>query len=146
MQRGKTTIIRKIDELGRLVLPKDIRKQMDIHNGDLLELTCTLESLAIKKYSSIQEISFLSEILLNSIYEYYHIEGMLLEDYEIIQYPSKLSKKKLEKKLNEEECISLPIFIEEKEAGRVVFFSKEESARELLSFVTLFLKKYLEEC
>lgn len=146
MQKGKTTIIRKIDELGRLVLPKDVRKQMDIHNGDLLELSCTAESLSIKKYSSIQEIGFLSEVLLNSIYEHYHIEGLLLEDYEIIQHPTKLSKKKLEKKLNEEECISLPIFIEEKEAGRLVFFSKEEKARELLTFIALFLKKYLEEC
>lgn len=146
MQKGKTTIIRKIDELGRLVLPKDVRKQMDIHQGDLLELSCTPESLFIRKYSSIQEISFLSEVLLNSIYEHYHIEGLLLEDYEIIQHPSKISKKKLEKKLNEEECISLPIFIEEKEAGRLVFFSKEENARNLLAFITLFLKKYLEEC
>lgn len=146
MQRGKTTIIRKIDELGRLVLPKDIRKQMDIHNGDLLELSCTQESLSIKKYSSIREIVFLAEILLNSIYEYYHIEGLLLEDYEIIQYPTILSKKKLEKKLKDEECISIPIVLGEKEAGRLVFFSKEEQSRDLLTFATLFLKKYLEEC
>ncbi len=146
MQRGKTTIIRKIDELGRLVLPKDIRKQMDIHNGDLLELSCTQESLSIKKYSSIREIVFLAEILLNSIYEHYHIEGLLLEDYEIIQYPTTLSKKKLEKKLKDEECISIPIVLDEKEAGRLVFFSKEEQSRDLLSFATLFLKKYLEEC
>lgn len=146
MQRGKTTIIRKIDELGRLVLPKDIRKQMDIHNGDLLELSCTQESLSIKKYSSIREIVFLAEILLNSIYEYYHIEGLLLEDYEIIQYPTILSKKKLEKKLKDEECISIPIVLGEKEAGRLVFFSREEQSRDLLTFATLFLKKYLEEC
>lgn len=146
MQRGKTTIIRKIDELGRLVLPKDIRKQMDIHNGDLLELSCTQESLSIKKYSSIREIVFLAEILLNSIYEYYHIEGLLLEDYEIIQYPTILSKKKLEKKLKDEECISIPIVLGEKEAGRLVFFSREEQSRNLLTFATLFLKKYLEEC
>ena len=146
MQRGKTTIIRKIDELGRLVLPKDIRKQMDIHNGDLLELSCTQESLSIKKYSSIREIVFLAEILLNSIYEHYHIEGLLLEDYEIIQYPTTLSKKKLEKKLKDEECISIPIVLDEKEAGRLVFFSKEEQSRDLLSFATLFLKKYIEEC
>lgn len=146
MQRGKTTIIRKIDELGRLVLPKDIRKQMDIHNGDLLELSCTQESLSIKKYSSIREIVFLAEILLNSIYEYYHIEGLLLEDYEIIQYPTILSKKKLEKKLKDEECISIPIVLGEKEAGRLVFFSREEQSRNLLAFATLFLKKYLEEC
>ena len=128
MQRGKTTIIRKIDELGRLVLPKDIRKQMDIHNGDLLELSCTQESLSIKKYSSIREIVFLFLFLLNSIYEHYHIEGLLLEDYEIIQYPTTLSKKKLEKKLKDEECISIPIVLDEKEAGRLVLFSKEEQS------------------
>lgn len=145
MQKSKNTVIRKIDELGRLVLPKDVRKQMDIHNGDLLELACTPESLSITKYSSIHEIGFLTEVLLNSVYDYYHVEGLLLEDYEILRHPTLLSKKKLEKKLKEDDCISLPILLDSKEIGRIVFFSKEEKIREILSFVTLFLKNYLEE-
>jgi len=75
MQKGKNTIIRKIDELGRLVLPKDVRKQMDIHNGDLLELSCDSDNISISKYSSIREIGFLAEVLLNSLYECYHMEA-----------------------------------------------------------------------
>ncbi len=145
MQKGKNTIIRKIDELGRLVLPKDVRKQMDIHNGDLLELSCDSDNISISKYSSIREIGFLAEVLLNSLYECYHMEGLLLEDYEILRYPTALSKKKLEKKLKEEECISLPILLDDREVGRFVLFSKEEKAREFLSFITSFLRMYLEE-
>ena len=33
-----TGIIRKIDDLGRIVIPKEIRRTMGIHNGDSIEI------------------------------------------------------------------------------------------------------------
>lgn len=33
-----TGIVRTIDNLGRIVIPKDIRQQMDIQAGDILEI------------------------------------------------------------------------------------------------------------
>ena len=33
-----TGIIRRIDELGRIVIPKEIRRTMRIHEGDPLEI------------------------------------------------------------------------------------------------------------
>ena len=35
----KTGIIRKIDDLGRIFIPKEIRRIMNIKEGDLLELS-----------------------------------------------------------------------------------------------------------
>ena len=34
-----TGIVRRIDELGRIVIPKEIRRTMRIRNGDPLEMT-----------------------------------------------------------------------------------------------------------
>lgn len=38
-----TGIVRRIDELGRVVIPKEIRKQMRISDGDPLEIYTTDE-------------------------------------------------------------------------------------------------------
>lgn len=38
-----TGIVRKIDDLGRVVIPKEIRRTMRIREGDPLDITLTLE-------------------------------------------------------------------------------------------------------
>lgn len=48
----KTTgIVRKIDELGRIVLPMEIRKVLEIKVGDSLEISNIDDTIVIKKYS-----------------------------------------------------------------------------------------------
>ena len=46
-----TGIVRRIDELGRVVIPKEIRKTLRIKEGDPLEIYTDKENLVIKKYS-----------------------------------------------------------------------------------------------
>lgn len=46
-----TGLVRKIDENGRIVLPKDIRDKMGIDEGDALEFFYDNDNLIIKKYS-----------------------------------------------------------------------------------------------
>lgn len=47
----KTTgIIRKIDELGRIVIPKEIRKNLNLKNNDNLEILIENEDIILKKY------------------------------------------------------------------------------------------------
>ena len=36
-----TGIVRRIDDLGRVVIPKEIRRTMRIREGDPLEISCT---------------------------------------------------------------------------------------------------------
>lgn len=39
MIRDKIGIIRKVDEMGRIVIPKEIRKQLDIEIGTNVEIS-----------------------------------------------------------------------------------------------------------
>lgn len=52
-----TGIVRRIDDLGRVVIPKEIRRTMRIREGDPLEIYTNSDGEVIfKKYSSIGEI------------------------------------------------------------------------------------------
>lgn len=52
-----TGIVRRIDDLGRIVIPKEIRRTMRIHEGDPLEIYTDSDGTVIfKKYSPIGEL------------------------------------------------------------------------------------------
>ena len=53
-----TGIVRRIDDLGRVVIPKEIRRTMRIREGDPLEIYTDREGEVIfKKYSPVGELS-----------------------------------------------------------------------------------------
>ena len=53
-----TGIVRRIDDLGRVVIPKEIRRTMRIREGDPLEIYTDNDGEVIfKKYSPIGELS-----------------------------------------------------------------------------------------
>ena len=53
-----TGIVRRIDDLGRVVIPKEIRRTMRIREGDPLEIYTNSDGEVIfKKYSPINEMS-----------------------------------------------------------------------------------------
>ena len=53
-----TGIVRRIDDLGRIVVPKEIRRTMRIREGDPLEIFTNREGeIMLKKYSPIGELS-----------------------------------------------------------------------------------------
>ena len=53
-----TGVVRRIDDLGRIVIPKEIRKVLRIKEGDPLEIFTDKEGeVILKKYSPIGELS-----------------------------------------------------------------------------------------
>ena len=57
-----TGIVRRIDDLGRIVVPKEIRRTLRIREGDPLEIFTDREGeIILKKYSPIGELSQLRE-------------------------------------------------------------------------------------
>ena len=45
-----TGIVRKVDELGRVVLPIELRRNLDIQEKDALEIVVDDEKIILKKY------------------------------------------------------------------------------------------------
>lgn len=46
-----TGIVRRIDELGRVVLPKELRDTLGIKSGDALEIYTGTDQIVLKKYA-----------------------------------------------------------------------------------------------
>lgn len=52
-----TGIIRRIDDLGRVVIPKEIRRTMNIREGDPLEIFIEKNTVCFMKYSVLGSLS-----------------------------------------------------------------------------------------
>lgn len=63
-----TGIVRRIDELGRVVVPKEIRRTLKIREGDPLEIYTDHEGgVILKKYSPIGELGKISSEYAESV-------------------------------------------------------------------------------
>ena len=51
----KTGIIRRIDDLGRVVIPKEIRNKLNIKEGDPLEISVEGDKVCFEKYIASYE-------------------------------------------------------------------------------------------
>ena len=64
-----TGIVRRIDELGRVVIPKEIRRTLRIREGEPLEIfTENGGEVVLKKYSPIGEISAIAQDYCDSLH------------------------------------------------------------------------------
>jgi len=65
-----TGIVRRIDDLGRVVIPKEIRRTMRIREGDPLEIYTDKDGEVIfKKYSPMMELSDFAAQICDSIHK-----------------------------------------------------------------------------
>ena len=93
-----TGVIRRIDELGRIVIPKEIRKTLRIHDGDNLEIfTDDKENIILSKYSSMGVLSELSKNIVQVINKNVNFEVIITDNDKVIAASNNL-KKSLESK------------------------------------------------
>ena len=65
-----TGIVRRIDDLGRVVIPKEIRRTLRIREGDPLEIFVDHDGeVILKKYSPIGELGEFAKEYADSLYE-----------------------------------------------------------------------------
>jgi AbrB family transcriptional regulator (stage V sporulation protein T) len=65
-----TGIVRRIDDLGRVVIPKEIRRTLRIREGAPLEIFVDREGgVILKKYSPIEELGEFAKEYADSLYE-----------------------------------------------------------------------------
>ena len=59
-----TGIVRRIDDLGRIVIPKDIRKTMGIKDGDPFEIFIDGDSIIYKPFKPFNEPLSIEDFLI----------------------------------------------------------------------------------
>lgn len=96
-----TGIVRRIDDLGRVVIPKEIRRTLRIREGDPLEIYTDREGeVILKKYSPIGELGDFAEAYAESLHNTSgHIIAVADRDT-IIAVSGGLKKELLEKPIS----------------------------------------------
>lgn len=111
-----TGIVRRIDDLGRVVIPKEIRRTMRIREGEPLEIFVDREGeVILKKYSPIGELGEFAQEYCDSLAEVTgHIACILDRDVVIAvagaskkEYLEKPISKAAEKAMEERKTITI---------------------------------------
>ncbi len=66
----ETGIVRRIDDLGRVVIPREIRRTLHINEGDAMEIYLANGGVLFKKYDTTSTIKEAIENLKKSIIDY----------------------------------------------------------------------------
>ena len=97
-----TGIIRRIDELGRIVIPKEIRKNLRIKNGDNLEILVDGENITLKKYSQIENLENMASIYAESFYQVLKYNIFITDTDKVVAAAGNLKKKYINNGISEE--------------------------------------------
>ena len=90
-----TGVVRRIDDLGRIVIPKEIRKSLRIKNGDNLEILVDGENITLKKYSQIENATDMAEIYAESFYQVLKYNIIITDTDKVVAAAGNLKKKYL---------------------------------------------------
>ncbi|MBQ0099287.1 MAG: AbrB/MazE/SpoVT family DNA-binding domain-containing protein [Firmicutes bacterium] len=87
-----TGVIRRIDELGRIVIPKEIRKTLRIREGDPLEIYTNDGELIFKKYSPILNIKDIASGVCDCLYELTEKVCFVTDNDEVLYFSKNKNK------------------------------------------------------
>ena len=91
-----TGVVRRIDELGRIVIPKEIRKTLRIKEGESLEIYIDdKENILLKKYSLMNKIEDFAQDFTDSIYSFTKNNVLITDTDKVIAATGPLKKKYL---------------------------------------------------
>jgi len=93
-----TGIVRRIDDLGRVVIPKEIRRTLRIREGDPLEIFVDREGeVILKKYSPINELSHFSQEYAEALFDSATYPVLICDRDEVIALAGESKKDYLNK-------------------------------------------------
>ena len=168
----QTGVTRRIDDLGRIVIPKEIRKNLKIRNNDELLINVNDENIVLSKYTKFSSddvlkilvktvskvinknlvITSKDRVIVSSDQKYNDLElsnsiTSKIEKRDTISslIPAKIS---LFNEVIEVSYIISPFCIASDVVGSVIIFSKDaidSLAQEASNIIKKFLENYLEE-
>ena len=98
-----TGIVRRIDDLGRVVIPKEIRRTMRIREGDPLEIYTDREGEVIfKKYSPIGELTNFAAQYAETLHKVCMMDVLICDRDVVIACAGVSKREYLEKSISQE--------------------------------------------
>lgn len=76
-----TGVVRRIDDLGRIVIPKEIRRTLKINDGDNLEIYVSDDSIVLKKFCFLNNSFLIAQKIVDVFYKINH-RVLLITDKE----------------------------------------------------------------
>ena len=169
-----TGVVRRIDDFGRIVIPKEVRKNLKIRENDDLEIYFDGENIVLKKVSSLKDINEILRIIVDSIYSIFKVKVIVTDKCNIIisagnrllnhEFSNDILQMFNEKKLVIEknivnfniidtELIKVsyvfePIFSNGNIIGSILIYSDKpitDFHKNLSRIISLFCSKYLED-
>src|SRR5690625_1874297 len=96
-----TGIVRRIDDLGRVVIPKEIRRTLRIREGDPLEIFVDRDGeVILKKYSPMTELSDFSSEYAEALYDSLGVSVLISDRDEFIAIAGESKKEFLGKNIS----------------------------------------------
>ena len=155
-------IIRWIDNLGRIVIPKEIRDTFRIKSSDNLEINVENEVITLKKYSELNNVIDIEKTIAIFLKEQLNAEVLITDKdkYIVVTQKEYLNQKInnellniLEKRqlivqnTNENNILINPIIRNGDIVGSIIIITKDQINENQIKTVTLltnFLIKYIE--
>lgn len=99
----KTTgVSRRIDDLGRIVIPKEIRKRLKIREGELLEILVEDENVILTKHSTMKSMGDIAKLCVAAVDDVNDINMLITDRDKVIAASSSLRKKYIDRDLSVE--------------------------------------------
>lgn len=96
-----TGVVRRIDDLGRIVIPKEIRKSLRIREGESLEIYSGNDNeIILKKYSFIESIEEFSKKICDAFYGSVKKDILMTDTEKVISASGAFNKKIIGQKIS----------------------------------------------
>lgn len=95
-----TGVVRRVDDLGRIVIPKEIRRTLRIRDGESLEIFVDKEMIALKKFSKMTDIEDVSKQLVEILNSSINKNVFITDRDRIVAGSGELKKKYLDKSIS----------------------------------------------
>ena len=95
-----TGVLRRIDELGRIVIPKEIRRNLKIKDGESLEIFIDDDAVVLKKYSDMKDLHDIAQNCSDSFYDVINNDILITDLNKVIAASGQMKKKYLNKEIS----------------------------------------------
>lgn len=119
-----TGITRRIDDLGRIVIPKEIRKNLKIKENEVLEIFINNDEIILKKFSPFNDSEKVLSDYIKVINDMTGNDVIITDRDKVILSSKRLEEKLLNKKLSE--------YVNDLIENRSIFLSNDMKSIEVI--------------